>query len=516
MLYSNRSAAEASMELWESALQDAEKAIELRPEWSKGYSRRGTALLGLNQVEGAIEALEKGLELEPGNAAMKQSLETAKSRMFGGSSSDQRNPFNDPQLIERLARNPKTAPYLGQPDFAQKLVQIQRDPQALSIHLSDHRIMEALAVMLGVSTAADESSSYQEAEEKRSTKPSASVPAEPALSAEQQEAIQEKELGTAAYKNRDFEAALKHYERAFSLDPTNAALLANKSAVLFEMGSLEECIRVCEEAVSVGREHHAEFKLIGRVLGRIGSCYDRLGDLDQAIKYYNKSLTEARNPEIHEKLKAAERAKVAAEKAKLYDPSLAEQERTAGNEAFKKGDWVTAVKHYTEAIKRDEKDPRAYSNRAACYLKLAAVQEGLRDADKCLELDPAFVKGYLRKAALLFAKREYNQAISVCEAGIEHDSDGKHRQEFQQQIAKCYGQLTGHAGAQQGGAMSDEERAKQAMQNPEIQEILGDPTMRLILKQMESDPKAMMEHMKNPHVAAKIRKLIQCGVIRTG
>jgi stress-induced-phosphoprotein 1 len=362
--------------------------------------------------------------------------------------------------------------------------------------------MDALAVMLGVATEEPRpetgKTGEQQAEEQK---------AEPSLTAEQQEALQEKELGTAAYKKREFEAALQHYERALSLDPTNASVLANKSAVLFEMGSFEECIGVCEEAVRVGREHHAEFKLIGRVLGRAGSCYDRLGNLDQAIKYYNKSLTEARSPEIHEKLKTAERAKAAAEKAKLYDPALAEQERTAGNDAFKKGDWVTAVKHYTEAIKRDEKDPRAYSNRAACYLKLAAIQEGLRDADKCLELDAAFVKGYLRKAALLFAKREYNQAIAVC--------DGKHRHEFQQQISKCYAQLTGGAG-QQEGAVSEEERARQAMQNPEVQEILGDPAMRLILKQMESDPKALMEHMKNPHVAAKIRKLIQYGVLRTG
>lgn len=501
------------MELWESALQDAEKAIELRPEWSKGYSRRGTALLGLNQVERAIEALEKGLELEPGNVAMKQSLESARNRFVAGSGSafaDQSNPFNDPQLVARLARNPKTAAYLGQPDFTQKLAQIQRDPQALSNHLSDHRVMDALAVMLGVATE-DPRPETGKTEEKKAEEKKP----EPSMTAEQQEALQEKELGTAAYKKREFEAALKHYERAFSLDPTNASLLANKSAVLFEMGSFEECIRVCEEAVNVGREHHAEFKLIGRVLGRVGSCYDRLGDLDQAIKYYNKSLTEARSPEIYEKLKAAERAKAAAEKAKLYDPELAEQERTAGNESFKKGDWVTAVKHYTEAIKRDEKDPRAYSNRAACYLKLAAIQEGLRDADKCLELDAAFVKGYLRKAALLFAKREYNQAIAVCETGLERDSDGKHRHEFQQQISKCYAQLTGGAG-QQEGALSEEERARQAMQNPEVQEILGDPAMRLILKQMESDPKALMEHMKNPHVAAKIRKLIQFGVLRTG
>lgn len=38
------------------------------------------------------------------------------------------------------------------------------------------------------------------------------------------EAVQEKDLGNAAYKNRKFEKALEHYNKASELDLTNIAI----------------------------------------------------------------------------------------------------------------------------------------------------------------------------------------------------------------------------------------------------------------------------------------------------
>ena len=56
---------------------------------------------------------------------------------------------------------------------------------------------------------------------------------------------------------------------------------------------------------------------------------------------------------------------------------------------------------------------QVYSNRAACYTKLAALPEGLKDANKCIELDPAFAKGYSRKGTIQFFMKEYDKALET-------------------------------------------------------------------------------------------------------
>lgn len=44
-----------------------------------------------------------------------------------------------------------------------------------------------------------------------------------------QQALKEKELGNSAYKNKDFETALKHYEEAVKHDPTNMTYISNQA-----------------------------------------------------------------------------------------------------------------------------------------------------------------------------------------------------------------------------------------------------------------------------------------------
>lgn len=163
-------------------------------------------------------------------------------------------------------------------------------------------------------------------------------------------------------------------------------------AVYFEKGDYDKCIETCEKAVDEGRSIRADYKLVAKAYGRIGSAYQKKDDLQSAIKFYEKSLTEHRTPDILNKLHEVERIKVEADRQAYIDPEKSAIAREEGNSQFKAGDFAGAVKSYTESIKRDPKDARGYNNRAAAYTKLVALPEALKDANEAIKVDPTFGK----------------------------------------------------------------------------------------------------------------------------
>lgn len=78
--YSNRSAAYLAMgDARGKALRDAEKCIELKPEWWKGYSRKGAAEHALQRFDAARATYNQGLKLDPDNASLLEAAEDAYS-----------------------------------------------------------------------------------------------------------------------------------------------------------------------------------------------------------------------------------------------------------------------------------------------------------------------------------------------------------------------------------------------------------------------------------------------------
>ena len=75
--FSNRAAAYASLQRWQNALDDSHEVVTLKPEWVKGWIRRGAAFTGLEKHEEARKAYLRASQLEPGNAQVEQYLRAA-------------------------------------------------------------------------------------------------------------------------------------------------------------------------------------------------------------------------------------------------------------------------------------------------------------------------------------------------------------------------------------------------------------------------------------------------------
>jgi stress-induced-phosphoprotein 1 len=268
VIYSNRSAAYCSMKDYENAVKDAEKAIEICPNWSKGYGRLGAAYYGLNDLEKAEKAYEKGLEVEPESAALKKGLEDVRAKQ---STSGFDKLFSG-DFLGKLASSPKTSKFMSQPDFIQKMRDLQANPSLLNQYIQDPRVMEAFGVLMGI----DFSSMAQMEEERRRDEEfkARKVKEENERMKKEAEAVtpsqEEKKLGTAAYKEKKFEQALVHYTKAWELEKVDITILTNKAAVYFEMGKLYDCVKECEAAIEVGRDLKADFKNIAKAYARIG------------------------------------------------------------------------------------------------------------------------------------------------------------------------------------------------------------------------------------------------------
>ncbi|KAL3101323.1 hypothetical protein niasHT_028079 [Heterodera trifolii] len=316
-----------------------------------------------------------------------------------------------------------------------------------------------------------------------------------------EQALKAKQLGNEAYKRKEFATAHKYYDEAIKHEPTNIVFYSNKAAVFFEEGKYDECIEMCGKAVEIGRENRADYALVAKAYARMANSYKMKDDPKKALHFYEKALSEHRDPDIVKKHKELAKEVKEMEQKAYIDPELSDKEKNMGNQLFKKGDYPGAMRHYNEAIKRNPDNAVLYSNRAACFTKLMEFQRAVDDCDLCLKKDPSFVKAYIRKGAALSAMREFGRAQKAYEDALQMDSSNH---EAMEGLRTCM----------QSNEENPERARERALQDPEVQEILRDPGMRVLLEQMSHDPDAAREHIRNPDIFRKLMKLQEAGVIQ--
>ena len=170
--------------------------------------------------------------------------------------------FGDPNLLGKLATNPRTAKHLADPAFVNHLKMIQANPSLAQGALNDPRMIDVLGALMGIDMqgfAREEGSEelppgYTKAEPEPEAKPtspppqpaassssSSSKPAEPPKTEDvemaepedeeeakaRKEAEAEKKLGAEAYKAKKLDEAAAHFQKAWDIWPQDITFLTN-------------------------------------------------------------------------------------------------------------------------------------------------------------------------------------------------------------------------------------------------------------------------------------------------
>lgn len=554
--YSNRSAAFLSKGDAQNALDDAEACIGLNPSFAKGYSRKGAALHSLKRYNDSIEAYELGLGQFPEDKGLKGGLESVKREKDGpppasgggGGGLPGMSGLFGPEMMAKIALDPKLRGYMSDPDFMAKLNKLSQDPNSLTSMLSDPRIMEVFQVMLGAqgmqmktkddfmnenapnapaSSSCDDSGctkneakSETAGKEEKQPEPmeieeeeedlSHLSPAEKKKKEDAKLAIEAKERGNKLYKTKKFDEALSAYDEAIALDPTKMTFISNKAAVYFTSKKYDECIEACKEAVEVGKANCAPFEDRAKVLTRCAKAYQKKGDLTNAIEMCKNAQLESYDKATQRLMKTMELEKRQKDALNYQDDDKAEEAKQTGNTHFRTKEYGKAVEAYEEAVKRAPKNATIRNNLAAALCKIMDFNGAKREIEVALDLDPKYVKAWARKADIEVLMKENHKALESYKKGLALDPSNAACKEGLRKVTTMinYGQAN----------MTEEERkerAAHAMADPEIQSILQDPVINQVLRDFQENPTAANQAMMDPSVRQKIEKLIAGGILQT-
>uniref|UniRef100_A0A0D9Y158 Uncharacterized protein n=1 Tax=Leersia perrieri TaxID=77586 RepID=A0A0D9Y158_9ORYZ len=91
---------------------------------------------------------------------------------------------------------------------------------------------------------------------------------------------------------------------------------------------------------------------------------------------------------------------------------LVSDAKSNGKEAFVKGDYLSSMYFYTQALENVPLDATLFANRSLCWLRLREGEKALCDAQQCRTLCPGWSKAWYREGSALSLLKDYEGAVA--------------------------------------------------------------------------------------------------------
>ena len=121
----------------------------------------------------------------------------------------------------------------------------------------------------------------------------------------------------------------------------------------------------------------------------------------------------------------------------------ATQEKNKGNECFKVGETEESILYYTRSMAFCDTSAIVYANRALSRLKLKQFQSAEEDCTRAVELDPSYVKGWIRRGITRHRRGKYKEAIKDFEKAVSLDTSNMDLQKLLEKTRAKYREVEG-------------------------------------------------------------------------
>eukprot|EP00698_Gefionella_okellyi_P005642 TRINITY_DN15116_c0_g1_i1.p1 TRINITY_DN15116_c0_g1~~TRINITY_DN15116_c0_g1_i1.p1 ORF type:complete len:610 (-),score=114.84 TRINITY_DN15116_c0_g1_i1:143-1972(-) len=280
VLFSNRAAAYLGLGMFSRALTDATTATQLAPHWIRGWARKGSALLGLQQFQEAEVAFSQGLRVEPQSTQLRQGVLDARAGMknkqdaeilaqekvIAGHSAIENHSYAAAvqQYQAALHHKPQDAALhlyiatsqleLGQYDEA-----IQSCRTAIKICKGDKQMIaraeSRIAMVYRRQELLDKALLHYRVSQRLWPSPDTSERVAEVLQqaenmADETLASHAKDRGMIRFQKAQYKHALIAYTDAIRYDFNNAVLFSNRAACNFNLGRFQDAVEDADECIA--------------------------------------------------------------------------------------------------------------------------------------------------------------------------------------------------------------------------------------------------------------------------
>ncbi|MDA8760805.1 tetratricopeptide repeat protein, partial [Amylibacter sp.] len=237
----------ADFDQLEQRLNDANKALAIKPDYAEAYYKIGNAFKDQHKLKEAIKAYKKALSIKPD---------------YANAYNNMGNVFKEQNKLEEAIKAYKMALSI-QPDYAN--------------------------AYNNMGTALQEQNKLEEAIEAYNK----------ALAIKPDHADTYYNIGNVFKEQNKLEEAIRAYNKALSIKPDYADAYNNMGIALQEQNKLEEAIRAYSKALSIKPDYADAYN-------NMGTALQEQNKLEEAIEAYNKALainpnhSDARTQKLHQ------------------------------------------------------------------------------------------------------------------------------------------------------------------------------------------------------------------------